>query len=236
MPDEPNSAATTGDFEFAALREANNYRRALIEEFSPFLRGAVLEVGAGIGQITEVLTALPSVSRVLALEPEPAFCAMHREQFPNHEIVQGTVGSLPGQDWGAILSINVLEHIEKDSEELAQYARLLKRRAGHFCLFVPARPEIFSPIDSDFGHFRRYTRPELRQKLEGAGFHVVRLSYFNLPGYFAWWLNFCFLKKRTFEVAKVRMFDRFIFPATHLLESRVMRPPFGQSLLAVARG
>jgi hypothetical protein len=36
-------------------------------------------------------------------------------------------------------------------------------------------------------------------------------------------------------MAKVRFFDRFIFPATHLLESRLIRPPFGQSLLAVAR-
>ena len=112
---------------------------------------------------------------------------------------------------------------------------LLGARHGALCLFVPARPEIYAPMDKDFGHFRRYTRPELRRKLTQAGFEMVRLDYFNCVGYFAWWLNFCVLKKRCFEPAKLRFYDRVIFPVVRTLEARIMRPPFGQSLLAVAR-
>jgi SAM-dependent methyltransferase len=236
MSDQPNTAAAAEDFEFQALQEARNYRQALFQEFDSFLRGDVLEVGAGIGQMTEVLVSLPAVKRVLAVEPKAAFCARHRQRHPAHEIVQGTIANLPpGGDWDAILSINVLEHIRTDETELASYANLLRKRAGCLCLFVPARPEIYAPIDQDFGHFRRYTRPELRRKLSAAGFEIVRLSYFNFPGYFAWWLNFRLLKKRGFEVAKVRFFDRVIFPVTYRLESRLLRPPFGQSLIAVAR-
>ena len=41
------------NFEFSALSEARNYRAALIKEFAPVLTGNVLEVGAGIGQITD---------------------------------------------------------------------------------------------------------------------------------------------------------------------------------------
>ncbi len=236
MSDKPNTAAATEDFEFKALQEARNYREALFTEFKAFLRGEVLEVGAGIGQMTEVLARLPHVKRVLAVEPEPTFCKLHREQHPSHEIIEGTAADLPpGTQWDAILSINVLEHIREDDHELSRYASLLRKRNGFLCLFVPARPEIFSPIDKDFGHFRRYTRPQLRGRLEQAGFEVVRLDYFNFPGYFAWWLNFCLLKKRCFEEAKVRFFDRVIFPVTHFLESGLFRPPIGQSLIAVAR-
>ena len=236
MPDQSNTTAATEDFEFQALQEARNYRRALFEEFNPFLRGDVLEVGAGIGQMTEVLVSLPAVTRVLAVEPEAEFCGRHRDRHPAHEIVEGTIANLPpGGNWDAILSINVLEHIRVDEGELASYANLLRKRAGCLCLFVPARPEIYAPIDQYFGHFRRYTRPELRRKLGGAGFQIVRLIYFNFPGYFAWWLNFRLLKNRKFEIAKVRFFDRVIFPITHRLESRLLRPPFGQSLIAVAR-
>ena len=140
-----------------------------------------------------------------------------------------------GVDWDGILSINVLEHIEEDEAELARYAKALAGRHGALCLFVPARPEIYAPIDKDFGHFRRYTRPELRRKLLGAGLEIERLTYFNWVGYFAWWVNFCLLKKRGFEVSKVRAFDRVIFPVVHAMETSVMRPPFGQSLLAIAR-
>jgi hypothetical protein len=112
---------------------------------------------------------------------------------------------------------------------------LLRKRHGHACLFVPARPEIYAPIDKDFGHFRRYTKPELQLKLTNAGFKVERLVYFNLIGYFAWWFNFKVLQKRIFEAGAVRTFDRMIFPAGHWMEESLMRPPIGQSLLAVAK-
>jgi SAM-dependent methyltransferase len=233
---QPNELAATEDFEFAALAEARNYRQALFTEFKPFLKGEVIEVGAGIGQMTEHLVRLPEVTRALAVEPDHEFCARHRAQFPTHEILEGTAADLPaGSACDAVLSINVLEHIEHDQAELNRYAELLKPRGGALCLFVPARPEIYAPIDKDFGHFRRYTRPDLKRKLQEAGFKVVALRYFNCVGYFAWWLNFCLLKNRSFERHKVRLYDRVIFPVVHALECNLVRPPFGQSLLAMGR-
>ena len=236
MQEIPNARAATNDFEFTALEEAWNYRRALIREFGGDLRGEVLEVGAGIGQMTQELAAQPGVRRTVAVEPDPSFCAEHRRRLPGCELVQGTVANLPaGSSFEAILSVNVLEHIGEDAAELARYFGLLRQRRGCLCLFVPARPEIYAPLDGDLGHFRRYTRPELRRKLEDAGFRVERLHYFNCLGYFAWWFSFCLLKKRSLEPRQVRLYDRVFFPAVHFLEKRVMRPPFGQSLLAIAR-
>ena len=235
-PEQPNYLATTHDFEFSALAEAKNYRKALFCEFGPFLKGEVVEVGAGIGQMTEHLVGLPEVTRTVAVEPDPDFCAKHRAQFPTHEILEGTAASLaPGTACDAVLSINVLEHIGEDEAELKRYATLLHSRSGVLCLFVPARPEIYAPIDKDFGHFRRYTRRELEAKLRQAGFSIISLHYFNCVGYLAWWLNFCVLKKRSFEWQKVRFYDRVIFPVVYTLESKALRPPFGQSLIAVAR-
>ncbi len=232
----PNAAASSADFEFAALREAANYRHALIDEFRAFLTGEVIEIGAGIGQMTAHLRELPGLNRLIAIEPEAGLSAQHRAQFPGHELYEGTIEDAPREvAWRAILSINVLEHIEDDEAELARYAKLLRTGSGHFCVLVPARPEIYAPIDRDFGHFRRYTRPELRGKLEAAGFEIVKLFYFNFTGYFAWWLNFRVLGKRTFEIGKVRFYDRVIFPAVHFAESTLLRPPIGQSLIAIAR-
>lgn len=235
MTSPPNIAAQTADFEFAALREAANYRAALVRDFGPYLRGNVLEVGAGIGQITAALTHLPQIQRLVSVEPDAGFCAQLRRWMPEHELVQGTIQDLKEDaHWDAILSINVLEHIELDEEELAAYHRLLYPAAGALCLFVPARPEIYAEIDGDFGHFRRYTQPELQRRLQSAGFQIVQCHYFNFVGYFAWWLSFCVLKKRSFDAAAVRLFDRAIFPCVHAFESRICRPPFGQSLQVVA--
>ena len=227
---------TVHSFEFDALKDAHNYRAALFAEFGPFLKGEILEVGAGIGQMTRHLLQTAGVKRTVAIEPDPALCALHRTELPGHELIQGTAADLPpGSAWDGIFSVNVLEHIGDDEGELKLYAGLLRPRHGALCLFVPARPELYAPIDKDFGHYRRYTRPELRRKLEQAGFDLVRLDYFNCVGYFAWWLNFRVLKKRRFEPAKLRFYDRIIFPVVHALESRILRPPFGQNLLAVAR-
>ena len=207
----------------------------MIQEFAPYLQGDLIEIGAGIGQMTRHLLDLNTLKRLVSVEPDKGFCKRHRLNFPGHELIEGVIDQVePDSAWNAILSINVLEHIEHDSAELAKYAALLKKRAGALCLFVPARPEIYAPIDKDFGHFRRYTKPELRKKLLEAGFRIERLDYFNLVGYLAWWVNFCVLKKRCFEVEKVRVYDRMIFPLVHKLESSLMRPPIGQSLLAVA--
>ena len=63
----------------------------------------------------------------------------------------------------------------------------------------------------------------------------MKLRYYNVLGYFAWWLNFCVLKKRRFNRDAVIFFDRFLFPPSYALESLVLRPPIGQSLLAIAR-
>jgi SAM-dependent methyltransferase len=236
VADSPNALAISEDFEFAALSVADNYRKALLSEFAEYLRGNVLEVGAGIGQITEALLGKSDIERLVSIEPDPGFYSQLVRKFPGHSIVQGTLEDLKGElNWEAIVSINVLEHIKNDQQELKNYHEHLRNNGGVLCLFVPARMEIYAEIDRDFGHFRRYGKPELSQKLEHAGFQIVRLRYYNLAGYFAWWLNFCLLKKRHFDARSVRFFDRFIFPLVHGVESRICAPVVGQSLLAIAR-
>ena len=231
----PNQSAATDDFEFAALREASNYRAALVREFGAYLQGSVLEIGAGIGHITSQLAGLPAVHKLVSVEPSPAFCRAFRERMPQQALIEGTIADVDRHEpWEAILSINVLEHIRDDGPELTEYRQRLKAARGHLCLFVPARPESYAPIDRDFGHYRRYTKTDLSGKLDAAGFDIVTLHYFNCVGYLAWWLNFRVLGKRHFDVGAVRWFDRAIFPPVHWCESRLCRPPIGQSLLAVA--
>jgi SAM-dependent methyltransferase len=236
MKESPNALIMTEDFEMNALSLADNYRAALLREFSAFLRGNVLEVGSGIGQITEGLLKIPAISKLMCVEPHQAFYRNLLEKFPGLGVVHGTVDDLKEDDnWNAIVSTNVLEHIEGDQLELKKYHRYLLKNRGTLCIFVPARPEIYGQLDRDFAHFRRYTKPELRQKLELAGFEIVRLRYYNFVGYFAWGLMIRLLGKRHLTPASVRFFDRYIFPPMHGFESRICPPFIGQSLLAAAR-
>lgn len=235
MDEIPNSSAANASFEFDALNQAVNYRNSLIAHFRRHLKGDVLEAGAGIGQMTELIACLPGVERVHAVEPDPEFCRHLRNRLPTAQVTEGTLKEFTGGDMDALVSINVLEHIAEDGAELIRYRQALAGRKGHLCLFVPARQEIYAPLDHDFGHHRRYSRPELREKLEAAGFEIVGLHYFNLIGYFSWAIMFKLLGSRKFKAGSLRLFDRRIFPVGHWLETRICRPPLGQSLIAVAR-
>jgi hypothetical protein len=236
MKERPNEAASTADFEFSALAEARNYPRALIREFAPFLKGRVIEIGGGIGQMTTLLKQVPAIEKLQCIEPDKQFCELFKKSHPDQPLICGTIDDIPqNTDWDALFSVNVLEHIREDELELSKYKKLLSKSRGTVNLFVPARQEIYAPIDGDFGHHRRYSKPELKRKLEAAGFEIVRLRYFNWVGYFAWWLNFCVLKQRKFNPGGVRLFDRVIFPVVNWTETNITPPPFGQSLVAVAR-
>lgn len=230
IPDKP----VREDFEFTALQEASNYRRTIIGEFSGELRGKVAEIGAGIGQITEEISKLPSVRSLSAVEPDPRFHTFHTGK--PWTLIPSTSAALNhDEQWDCIILINVLEHIEEDEKELSTLYTHLKASAGSICLLVPACPELYSNLDQDFGHHRRYTRPELIRKLQAAGFQVTRCDYFNSLGYLAWGLAMTILRKRTFSKTGVRIYDRYFFPWVHWIESKVCRPFIGQSLIAVGK-
>lgn len=226
----------SGDvFEFGALEEALNYRKAVIKEFSNELRGKVIEIGAGIGQMTELLKELPNIEFLQCVEPNSDISNIFKRNFPLQPLINGTIQDIKTDDWNAIISVNVLEHVFDDKAELKIYYEKLKRQNGTLNLFVPARPEIYSTIDKNFGHYRRYAKKEIIKKLTGAGFKIEKVRYFNIIGYFAWWFNFRVMKKGSFDTKSVRLFDKLFFPPIYFLESRIWAPPIGQSLLVIAR-
>lgn len=236
MSQDPNAMADTEDFEFAALSEAVNYRNGIVREFAPFLTGRVLEIGAGVGQTSEAILRLPGIEEFIGIEPDPRFQSAFRKRLPNVRLIAGKCGDLhPDEHFDAAVMVNVLEHIEDDRAELsALYVRLRQTR-GHLCFLVPARPELYSKLDAHFGHFRRYTRTELRTKLTLAGFTIVKLHYFNLIGYLAWGIRHRLFGSMSFDTRQVRAFDRAVFPFAHAIESKFLRPPIGQSVLGVVR-
>src|SRR5258708_1589972 len=108
-----NNAWAGEDFEFAALEAAENYRCTIARLFERYLRGDVIELGAGIGQMSKLFSRFPEVRSFTAVEPEARYCDKIREQMPEVNVHQGLLEDLAGvgQAWDAIVSVNVFEHI-----------------------------------------------------------------------------------------------------------------------------
>ena len=143
---------------FAAVR---NWKLYWSSQIRPFLKGDILEVGAGMGSNTRYMDPDGGPERWVCLEPDPALHSLLVKTLAGtkplraYETVCGTLSSLAGQQFDTIIYIDVLEHIENDRQELNQAASHL-RPGGRIIVLSPAHQRLFSEFDSAIGHFRRY--------------------------------------------------------------------------------
>lgn len=152
----------------------------------PWVRGPlVLDAGCGMGFMTRALAA--QGHRVVAIDVERDYvAAATRSPAGAGPIADGLVardGGFPfaSASYDTVISLDVIEHIADDRPVLRELARLL-RPDGRLVLTVPALPALFGQRDVSLGHYRRYTRPMLRERLSEAGFVVEALAYWNLLG------------------------------------------------------
>lgn len=223
--------------ELDAVAEATNYYRWIIDSFADDLGKRIIEAGAGIGTVSELVLRSASPTQMLLIEPAANNIPELRRRFehdPRVQIYHGyleNVGATLSTD--TVIAVNVLEHVERDAEFLrAAYAML--NPGGALLLLVPALPAIYGSLDKAFDHYRRYTRPGLEKLLLSSGFRIETLHYLNFIGVAAWFSAGRIFHRKTLGRSQVRFYDRWVIPWLRRIES-VVHPPIGQSLLAVAR-
>lgn len=211
---------------------ASNYISWLADLAEPHLGESPLEIGAGTGDYAEVW-ARPG--RVLTVsEADPGRLAGLRARYPDRTDVVVRELEVPiteTAEHSAVVAYNVLEHIEDDVAALRSFAGLV-RPGGKVVLIVPAFEIAMSDFDREIGHYRRYRTKGLTRALVAAGLRPVTVRYVNPVGLVGWIVLMRLLGKRT-DDTPVSFFDRFLVPPLRALETKV-RPPFGQSVLAVA--
>ena len=196
----------------------------------------VLEVGCGLGNFTSMLLDREAV---IAVDFEPGCVELLRERYADHRNVQGLVCDLRSPEFrnlarfqpDSCVCLNVLEHVEDDRAALDAMASVLVP-GGVIVLLIPAFQSLFGPIDHNLGHHRRYSRPAVAELARATGLRVRKLHYSNIIGFFGWWMNSHIFKREAQSEKQIEIFDRWVVPVISTAEGMV-RPPFGQSLLAV---
>lgn len=224
-----------------AMDFAVNYHRWILDLIKPFLGKHLVEVGAGTGSFSELL--LETEPETLALiEPSAMFDLLRENQaikesktktfyFQNiFTEIADQISSRQAPD--TVIYINVLEHIEDDSNELRVVYRTI-RQNGRICIFVPALPLLYSDFDKNIGHFRRYRKNELIEKLEKTGFEIKLQRNFDFPGILPWLVKYRLMKSTTMESGAVKLYDELAVPFIRKLEN-LIPPPTGKNILVVA--
>jgi len=230
--------AADSEFKYAGselelFEKARNWKAYWRGQIRGFIRGEVLEVGAGIGANTLTLADL-TYDRWTCLEPDAAL-ATQIELPPGgrHGAATGTIEDLPaGATYDAILYIDVLEHIEDDRSEMTRAAARLKP-GGALIVLAPAHPFLFTPFDRAIGHFRRYTRASLRQAAP-ATLRLEKLVYLDAAGMLASAGNRMLLRSAMPTERQILTWDRLLVPVSRLIDP-IFAGRVGKSVLGIWR-
>ena len=128
--------------------------------------------------------------------------------------------------------MNTFEHIKKDLQAFKNVYDILGK-GGKFIILVPAMRFLYSILDYEGGHYRRYTKSELSAKLRRAGFKVEQIYYINIAGAVGWYTHHVLMKKRIYSSSAFSLYNKLV-PLFKLFEG-LLRPLFGLSVIAVAR-
>ena len=138
----------------------------------------VLDVGAGTGEMTDMLRAFGPVVALEASVDAVAFC---RGRFGSDvEVRHGIVPHdlPPTVTADVVAAFDVLEHIADDADAV-RALRASLAEGGHLVVTVPAFRLLWGQQDVVSHHHRRYDRETIVRLLDDAGFDVIRATYFN---------------------------------------------------------
>lgn len=218
---------------FSTVRYWKSYWSA---EIRRFIRGDVLEVGAGIGSNTRYLDT-GKLGRFVCLEPDARMVGRLADRLRSgareYEVIRGTLESLPAQEqFDTICYVDVLEHIEDDGAELDRAAAHL-RPGGRIIILSPAHQWLFTPFDAAIGHFRRYTRTMFKA-ISPQGMKLESCWYLDSAGLAASAANLWFLKQSMPTKRQFYIWDTFLVPASRVMD-RVFLHSIGKTIVAVWR-
>jgi SAM-dependent methyltransferase len=204
--------------------------------------GRILDLGCGPGNLLDYLAphgeTFGSDFSLDALR----FCAGRGVR----RLFRADFHSLPlrDQSFDLVTCIDVLEHLEDDRRAIGELVRIL-RPGGLLVVSVPAFMFLWGEHDTIYGHHRRYTTGQIRERFEAAGLRMHKASYFE-PLFMLPLLVYRNLKKLVGGHGSLEQRDDFVkLPAAvntalcHLIAAerfplRYLSFPFGVTLLAVA--
>lgn len=208
-----------GQSTLQAIAAAPRFNKWMYEVTSRNLKGSILEIGSGIGNISEFylkdnrpltlsdirtnycqylqmeLGHLPTCKGIISLD------LVHKD-FDT--VYEEYLGSFDG-----VFALNVVEHIENDHLAIDNCKKLLKK-GGRLVILVPAYMWLYNDFDRSLEHYRRYTEGGVKKIFEKCNLKVERRQYFNAAAIAGWWFSGNILKNKIIPNNQMKLYNSLV--------------------------
>jgi len=220
--------------------EAGQFNGWMFERIEGYCRGAILEIGSGIGNMSAYL--VDHFEDVTLSDMQPEYCRRLRRNFGDRSSLRNIFSvdlaavdferaypQLLGQ-FDTVVALNVVEHIEEHERAIRNAHRLL-RTGGRLVILVPAYPWLYNSLDKELGHYRRYTKKSLGQLLSGDGLRVQEMEFFNAAAIGGWWMAGSVLRMDKIKKGPLNLYNSLVWMMR--LIDKLLGKRIGLSVIAV---
>lgn len=202
----------------------------------PHVRDTVLELRAGIGNLTARLMARRLL--YIATEKDPLYLhALHNRFLRTPNVSVRKLDPASPEEMSAVdrpvetvLCVNVLEYADDPVETLRGIRQALAP-GGSLLVLVPQNQRLYGTLDETLGHKRRFAEDQLRRMLNEAGYETARVHQLNKFGTPAWLLHGRLLRRKHISKITLKLFDKTVWIWRRL---DPVLPWHGLSLIAIA--
>ena len=201
--------------ERVSLEKSDNYvfQRSVLayHHAAELIEGDILEIGTGMGYGVEVIA--PKATRYISIDKELPAQINQLENVEYYDMEVPPIG-FENCSFDAVVSFQVIEHIEKDIDFVREVARVL-RPEGKFVVSTPNAP---MSLTRNPWHVREYNADELRNLLEC---HFSKVEAYGVVG------NekvMEYYRKNRQSVRKITRFD--VLNLQHRLPRKLLQIPY----------
>lgn len=201
------------------LSVANRLNDWMFDSIRPYVKGRILEIGSGIGNISSCF--IKNDIPLCVSDYSSHYCTLLSNKFRDEELVEGVFqidlsdtdfeeryASLIGQ-FDTVFALNVIEHIRNDKLAISNCKKLLADN-GHLIILVPAWQMLYNSFDIALEHFKRYTRTSVSQLFQSQQLTIIRTWYFNLAGILGWFVSGNILRKKTLPSGQLSFYNKLV--------------------------
>ncbi len=210
---------SSGNDTLEVISDAVNFNTWMFETIKPYCSGNILEVGSGIGNISQFF--IDDNFDISLSDLSNDYFKLLEDRFGGNKNLKGVFTldfaekeleskypQLIGM-FNTVFALNVLEHVPDHEQSIKNCYSLLKP-GGNLVILVPAFQSLYNKFDAAMEHQRRYTPKSLKKVMSIPGFKIMHTQFFNVIGIMGWYMSGKLMQKKTIPGGQMRLYDKLV--------------------------